>query len=232
MNSHPKAIITGASRGIGLAVARSLADSHHLLLGGRDYEALSTLAAEFPSAVPWACDLGDSTKVQELASGIDSVDVLVHCAGMYTRGLVADRDREDWRREFELNLFAPAELTRFLLPALRKSRGIVVFLNSGAGQFSYSKGAVYSGTKFALKTLADTLRLEERESGLRVTSIHPGRVDTDLVRTVVEAEGGTYDPTGYLRAETVAEAVRLAVTAPADASFDSITVRPAFQSGL
>lgn len=225
--TRPVALVTGASRGIGRAIARELAQTHHVILGGRNKESLELLAEELPSAEAWPAELTDSAALVDLAAGITELDALVHSAGTYTRGYVSELQRDQWVREFEINLFAPAELTRLLLPALRQAKGTVVFLNSGAGQYSFSRGAIYSGTKFALKTLADTLRMEERANGVRVTSVHPGLVDTDLIRAVTAAEGGDYDPTGYMTPETIADAVGAAVRAPQAASYDSITVRPA-----
>lgn len=228
MELRPKALITGATRGIGRAVAEALAQTHTIVLSGRDEELLQQLAERLPSAEVRAGDVLDDAVCEAIAADIPELDVLVHSAGIYTKGRIEACTRDEWRRGFEVNVFAAAELTRRLLPALRRGRGTVVFLNSGAGQFSYDRGAVYSGTKFALKTFADTLRIEERDNGIRVTSIHPGRVDTDLVRDLATQEGTTYDPSGYLSPKTIAEAVRAAVMAPPEASFDSITVRPAF----
>lgn len=229
MNSQqrPVALVTGASGGIGRAIAGALSRTHHLILGGRDESVLARVADELPSAEPWVADLSDPGAVSALAENITDLDALIHSAGSYTRGYVAELDRSQWVREFEVNLFAPAELTKLLLPALRKSHGTIVFINSGAGQFSFSRGALYGGTKFALKTLADTTRIEERANGLRVTSIFPGLVETDLIKTVVALEGGEYNPSGYLQPATVASAVALAVLAPPEASYESITVRPA-----
>src|SRR4051812_21073124 len=129
----PVALITGASRGIGAAIARSLADTHELLLGGRDGEALKALAASLPDARPWPVDITDHAAVAEAVAGVDRLDVLVHSAGVTELAHVADSPPDLWRRTFDLNVFAVAELTRLLLPALRATRGQVVLINSGAG---------------------------------------------------------------------------------------------------
>jgi NADP-dependent 3-hydroxy acid dehydrogenase YdfG len=92
--------------------------------------------------------------------------------------------------------------------------------------FSYPDGAVYSGTKFALRTMADCLREEERESGVRVVSIHPGFVDTDMARTIRQRAGREGPDESYARAETIAAGVRVAVDAPPEAQFETISIRP------
>src|SRR5437016_11389489 len=133
MTQRPIALVTGASRGIGAAVARSLADSHDILLGGRGVETLRGLAAELPGARPWAVELTDADAVAAASADIDRLDVLVHSAGLIELAAIADATQDSWRRTFELNLFAVTELTRLLLPALRAARGHVVLVNSGAG---------------------------------------------------------------------------------------------------
>ncbi|HET6259884.1 MAG TPA: SDR family NAD(P)-dependent oxidoreductase, partial [Pseudonocardia sp.] len=132
-----------------------------------------------------------------------------------------------WRRQFEVNVVAVAELTRLLLPALRAARGRVVLLNSGAGLSASPGWASYAASKFALTAFADALRAEEAVNGLRVTSVHPGRVDTEMQRGVVAQEGGEYHAETYLRPESVAGAVLLAVTAPDDAALTELVLRPA-----
>ncbi len=122
---------------------------------------------------------------------------------------------------------AVAELTRLLLPALRTARGRVVLLNSGAGLNARPGWASYAASKFALRAFADALRAEEAENGVRVTSVHPGRVDTEMQRAVVDQEGDVYRPEKYLRPESVAGAVLLAVTAPDDAALTELVLRPA-----
>ncbi len=122
---------------------------------------------------------------------------------------------------------AVAELTRLLLPALRAARGRVVLLNSGAGLKACAGWASYAASKFALKAFADALRAEEAEHGVRVTSVHPGRTDTEMQREVAAVEGGDHRAHHYLRPESVAGAVLLAVTAPDDAALTELVLRPA-----
>ncbi|HIW28990.1 MAG TPA: SDR family NAD(P)-dependent oxidoreductase, partial [Candidatus Luteococcus avicola] len=131
--SRPTALVTGASRGIGLAIARRLSDTHHILVGGRDRAAVAAVVAELPSAEPFVCDLDDEQAVASAVTDITSLDVLVHSAGIAASGRVGEAERDTWRRVYETNVVAVAGLTRLLLPALRAAKGQVVTINSGAG---------------------------------------------------------------------------------------------------
>ncbi len=111
-----------------------------------------------------------------------------------------------------------------MLPALRAANGHVVLINSGAGLRANAGWGAYAASKFALRAFADALRLEE--PGLRVTSIHPGRIDTDMQRAIVASEGGEYDADAFLTPQTVARAVRNAVETPRDAHPTEIVLRP------
>ncbi len=199
MADRPLALVTGATRGIGAAVAEALAPTHRLLLGGRDAEALRERAQGFPQAEAWPVDLTDADALREATASLDTLDVLVHSAGTAQLGAVADSDAAVWRHNLEVNLVAVAELTRLVLPALRAAKGHVV---------------------------SDALRAEEEPLGVRVTTVYPGRTDTDMQRAVVAHEGGQYAPEKYLRPESVAEAVRAAVTAGPDAHMTEVTIRP------
>jgi NADP-dependent 3-hydroxy acid dehydrogenase YdfG len=224
-SQRPLALVTGASRGIGAAVATALAPTHDLLLGGRDASALSAVAAGLgPRALPWPVDLTDPAALAAATERIDEVDVLVHSAGVGMLGTVAELPADTWRAQFEVNVVAVAELTRLLLPALRAARGTVVCVNSGAGLAARPGWGSYAASKFALRAFADALRGEEPD--LRVCSVHPGRVDTDMQRAVVAHEGGSYDAARYLRPESVASAVLAAVTAAPDAQVTEVVVRP------
>jgi NADP-dependent 3-hydroxy acid dehydrogenase YdfG len=139
-------------------------------------------------------------------------------------GRIAESHVDEWRATFSVNVFGAVALTLALLPALRSARGQVVFINSGSGRKASVKMASYSASKFALHAFADSLR--ESEPELRVTTIFPGRVDTDMQRELVAFEGGEYDPANFLRPETVAAAVADAVATPPDGHLHEVVLRP------
>ena len=226
MSGVRTALITGASRGVGAHVARALAPTHRLILGGRGSAELDAMALEFDGAVTMALDLTDYDAVAAAVETVTELDVLVHCAGLASSlEAVADTPVDEWRALMEINVIAVAELTRLLLPALRATgRGHIVVLNSGAGQNVRARWTPYAASKFALRALADGVRAEEPT--VRVTSIFPGRIDTDMQRDIVAREGGEYQPSRYLKAETVAAAVAQAIAAPGDAHPTEITLRP------
>jgi len=223
MTDRPMALITGASRGIGAAVAATLADTHDLLLGGRDEAALSDLSSTLPSARPWAVELTDHAVVAAAVSGIDRLDVLVHSAGISRLGALADMSVTDWRDSFEINVVAVAELTRLLLPALRAASGHVVLVNSGSGINANPLWGPYAASKFALRAYANVLRAEE--PALRVTSVHPGRTATDMQREVRAFEGGEFEPAKYMAPASVAGMIHAAITTPRDAHVHELIIR-------
>ncbi|WP_299299229.1 SDR family oxidoreductase [uncultured Brachybacterium sp.] len=227
--TSPAVLITGATRGIGRAVADELAADHHLLLGGRDLAALEQLAAQYPSAQPFAAELTDAPALQRAVAALELPEGLagvVHSAGILVSGSIEQLSAEEWTQSFAVNVVAVAELTRLLLPALRTARGTVVTINSGSGFTAGAGGGAYSASKFALRALSDSLRAEEREHGVRVSSIHPGRVATDMQRQLRAFEGGEFRAEDYMDPATVAATVGLALRLPAEASVDSLSVRP------
>ncbi|GIT79422.1 short chain dehydrogenase [Leifsonia sp. LS1] len=220
--SRPIALVTGASRGIGAAIARELGRTHHVLVGGRDDAAVASVVSDLPSAEPYVGELtGDG-----LPSLPERLDVLVHSAGAEDGGTIEDTDRATWRHLFEVNVFAVAELTRRALPALRRAEGLVVVINSGSGLTSGPGGGPYAASKFAARALTDALREEERPNGVRVSSIHPGRVDTDMQRALVAREGHDYDEAYTITPEMVAATVRTVVDLPSAGTVESLSVRP------
>ncbi len=224
-------LVTGATRGIGRAVADDLCPDHRLLIGGRDADQVAAVCGDLPSAQPFTADLADEESTRKAAEQVERLDAVVHCAGVLGNGALADLRRDDWRRTFELNVFAVADLTRLLLPRLRESRGTVVVINSGSGLTAHGPGGVYSASKFAVRAFTDALRGEVAGAGIRVSSVHPGRVATDMQRELTAFEGRDYDVSRYLEPASVAAAVRWVVTAGPDAAVESISIRPAPQPG-
>ncbi len=220
----PTALITGAGGGIGSAIATALAPTHTLLLAGRPSDRLDAVAQRL-DATTFPLDLTDSGEIDAACEIVDELDVLVHNAGVSIPGHVAESNVDEWRTTFAVNVLGPVELTLALLPALRHARGQVVFINSGAGRNVSPGMASYSASKFALRAFADSLRADE--PGLRVTTVYPGRTDTEMQRELVAFEGGKYDPTKFLKPETVAGAVADVVATPPDGHVHEVVLRPA-----
>ncbi|MBB3601074.1 NADP-dependent 3-hydroxy acid dehydrogenase YdfG [Mycolicibacterium sp. BK556] len=223
----PTALITGAGGGIGSAIAEALAPTHTLLLAGRPSARLDAVAARL-GAPTWPLDLADPDSIEAAAEPLAELDVLVHNAGVSHPGRFDESIPEQWRACFEVNVTGPVALTLALLPALRAARGHVVFINSGAGLNASPGLAAYSASKFAQRAFADSLRADE--PSLRVTSVHPGRVATEMQEDLVAYEGGEYDPSKYLKASTVAQVVADVIATPPDAHTHQVIVRPRGQS--
>ncbi len=219
----PLALITGAGGGIGAAIVAALAPTHTLLLAGRPSPRLDAVADRF-GATTWPLDLADVDGFEAAADVITELDVLVHNAGVAYPGRVAESTPEQWRASFEVNVTGAVALTLAMLPALRAARGQVVFVNSGSGLNASPGLASYSASKFALRAFADSLRADEPL--LRVTSVHPGRVDTEMQRDLVAYEGGDYDPARFLAPATVAGVVAQVVATPPDAHTHKVVIRP------
>lgn len=232
-SARPVAVVTGGTRGIGLGLVRSLASTHHVVVGGRSETAVAEVAGQLPSGSAFVADLADwrpagslDAALTELAERVPRVDVLVHSAGVLHRGTVAELPTDAWVESLTVNVAAVAAVTRALLPALRAARGLVLMVNSGSGFTAGPTSGAYAASKFALRALADALREEERAAGVRVTSLHPGRTDTDMQREMVDYEGGGYDRDAYLTVHAVVRAARAAIDASPEASLDVVSVRP------
>jgi NADP-dependent 3-hydroxy acid dehydrogenase YdfG len=217
------ALITGASRGIGAAIATALAPTYTLLLAGRPSPALQA-TAERLGATTLPLDVTDTDAIPSATAAVGELDVLVHNAGVFFPGPVADSTVEEWRATFEVNVVGAVAVTLALLPALRRAGGQVIFINSGTGRTASATMASYSASKFALRAFADPLR--ESEPKLRVTTVFPGRVDTDMQQALVSFEGGDYDAAKFLKPDTVAQAVAQVVATPPDGHVHEVVLRP------
>lgn len=229
-NQH--AVVTGASSGIGTAIALELARagcSLHLL--GRDDDRLEHTRQQALETNPdisvqvHAFDLNDDQQVQGFchAQHDARIDLLIHSAGVAKLGTMAEASLETLDWHYQVNVRAPYALTKGLLPQLEASKGHVVFVNSGAGLTARAGWGQYAMSKFALKALADSLRAEL--SGVRVLSVYPGRTATPMQEQVYQSEGKTYDPEPLIQPEDVAAQVIAALKLPARASVIDLNIR-------
>ena len=219
-------LLTGAGSGIGAVLAERLLErGDELVLLARSTERAHDLRADLPDATVLVADLAwpESVESLELPESLDSV---VHAAGIVELGPVADLSVDDWATQLRVNLVAPATLTRVALPALRAARGTVVFVNSGAGLVAHPQWAAYAASKFGLRALADSLRAEEQEHGVRVTTIFPGRTATPMQQKVHAQEGKEYDASAWIDPATVVDAILHVLDLPDDATVSDLTIRP------
>lgn len=211
------AVVTGAGSGIGREVARQLGQSGWQVIAiARRVETLEQLAGETAGIQPRPADL-TQFPYQDLIPS--RVDALVHAAGIIPVGSVQEATPEDWHYVFTLNVTAGAELARQALPALRRSQGTVVLVNSGAGVTSLPRNTLYAATKHALRALANGLRKDEAKNGVRVTSVFPGPTDTPMFT-------GEVQRSELIQPTTVADAIVGAITASDDTQLTEIQVRP------
>jgi NADP-dependent 3-hydroxy acid dehydrogenase YdfG len=235
MSERLVALVTGAGSGIGRATALALAgEGASVWLVGRTLDKLHEVAhlarERGGSARVVQTDLAVDADLEALAAELPgdegSLDVLVHSAGEITLGTIELTPVEQLDRLYRINLRAPYRLTQLLLPLLRDAKGHVVFINSSAGLSASPRIGHYAATKFALRGLADSLRLEVNADGIRVLSLFPGRVATTMQAAVHEAEGETFDPGALAQPEDVAELIVSALNLPRTAEVTDLSVRP------
>jgi len=236
-----RAVVTGASSGIGAATVRRLvADGWHVTAVARRVGRLADLARETGCDV-FAADVTSDGEVAALADHVGArggVNLLVNNAGgAVGMGRVAESPLEDWSAQFELNVVGTVRVTQALLPLLEASgRGDVVVVTSTAGHEAYERGAGYVAAKTAEAAMTRTLRLELTGSGVRVMEIAPGMVHTEefaLNRFAgdVERAAAVYEGIQPLVADDIADAIGWMVGRPHHVNVDLLVVRPREQGG-
>jgi short-subunit dehydrogenase len=224
-------LLTGAGSGIGAAVGHRLHDrGDQLVLLARSDERAAGLARDYPGADTLVADLSDPDGLERLLADAelpDTLDSVLHVAGAVELATVKDLSLGDLREQLDVNLVAPTVLTRACLPALRRAKGTVLFVNSTSGLRANPTWAAYAASKFGLRGLADALRAEEAEYGVRVTSVFPSRTATPMQEKVHAQEGKDYDPSEWITADTVAEAVLHVLDLPPEATIPELVVRVA-----
>ena len=229
------ALITGASQGIGRAVALALGRrGARVYLVARTPETLRGVAREMsdlgPEPLVSCTDITDAaavgTLVEQVYRATSRLDVLVHAAGVVLHGSQETLGVHELDRQYRTNVRAPFVLTQKLLPLLRRAPGHVVFINSTLGYESRANVGQYAATKHALKALADALRAEVNADGVRVLSIYPGRTASRGQAELYAAEGRPYDPRVLLQPEDVASIIIAAIVLPRTAEVTEIRIRP------
>lgn len=226
------AVVTGASSGIGRAIALELASlGMRLELLGRDEARLAAVATDVArrggDARLHSFDLGDDAAVLSFAERIgEGLDVLVHSAGVITLGTVAELEVDvlDWH--YRLNVRAPYLLSRACLGALTRRAGQLAFINSGAGLSARAGWSAYAASKHALKAIADSLREELAGTGVRVISVYPGRTASPMQQRVRESEGASYHPEAFVQPEDIARQLGCALQLARGAGVTDLSVRP------
>ena len=226
--SPKRHVITGAGSGIGSALAQRLADrGDELVLIARSDARAAELTDTFPRAQLLVADLADPGTLNGIGRQVDGpVDTVLHVAGVVDLAPVERLRLAAWEEQVTVNLTAPAVLTRELLPHVRAARGTVVFINSSAGLAASAEWSAYAASKFGLRALADSLRAEEIEHGVRVSTVYPSRTATPMQEKVHEQEGRTYDSSRWISAETVVDTIVHVIDLPGDATIPDVTVRP------
>jgi NADP-dependent 3-hydroxy acid dehydrogenase YdfG len=226
---NTRALVTGASSGIGQAIAMAL---------GAEGAQIHAVARTWPTPTEdWQLHKADFTVdadvkrlVAEVAAGESAdkapLDLLIHCAGALEMGLVADFSVAKLDYLYQVNVRAPFLLTQLLLPQLTKSVGQVVFINSSAATAPNTALAGYSSAKAALKLIADCLRMEVNSSGIRVMSVYPGKTASVMQQRAHELAGKPYDAESLMQPEDVAQMVLSALALPKTAEMTDLHIRP------
>ena len=225
----PVFLITGASSGIGEATARRAAQAgHRLVLAARRTEPLEALAAELGGperAIAVECDVTEwEAQERMVATALDAfgrTDVAFANAGFGAARGFLEESPEHWRAMVLTNVYGAALTLRATIPALRETRGHLLLTGSVAGRRALP-GSLYSCTKWAVTAMGEAARLELDGSGVRVTLIEPGMVDTPF-----------FDrrPSGALEPDDIAPAVMYAVSQPEHVDVNELLIRPVAQSG-
>ncbi|MET8759460.1 SDR family oxidoreductase [Lentzea sp. NPDC004782] len=200
-------LVTGASRGIGAAVARRLAKSgFDLLLWARDQEALTSVAAEVGAVRvrTAAVDVGDATQVDAAAEALPQLAGVVLNAGSGRWAPLGDVTPDMWSATVRTNLDGSYHVLRAVLPRLA-AQGLVVGMLSDSVRYPHAGRAAYTASKAGMAALLEVVRREVRESGVRISALLPSRVDTYFQGSYAEAGPGTRE--GSLSADDVAEVV-------------------------
>lgn len=237
--AHHVTLVTGASSGIGRAVALELARHQtQLCIVGRDPDRLrevESLAASMAERVlVFQKDLTLDGDLDELSSHLrrefGQLDILVHCAGEIVSSELEAAAIDDFDRQYRVNVRAPYLLTKNVLSLLKVMPGQVVFVNSSAGLAARATVSQFSATQHAVRAMADSLRAEINKYQIRVLSVFPGRTATPRQARIYQREGRAYQPELLMQPEDISLMISSALQLPRTAEVTDISMRPLLKS--
>ena len=220
------ALITGASRGIGAAIAIKLSErGYHLVLTGRDAKALAETQAACASAQAVVADLSVPADVEKLFGSAGRLDLLVNNAGVGIFGRIADCSLADWQRVQKVNVEGAFLCTQAAMKKMAaQGGGRIINISSVVGVKGYPEQAAYGASKHALLGLTKTAIEEGRDAGIRVHAICPGGVATEMVK---QSRPDLTDFSAMIQPEDVADAVAYLDSLPPNITVDVIHLRRA-----
>lgn len=226
------ALVTGASSGIGKAIALALrVQGARVCVVGRDLETLRAAKAAKRYVADFLRDEEVRSVAEKVRKEFGALDILVHSAGLHRIGGMERAHADEFALQFQVNTKAPYVLTQALIPLLRARRGQVVFVNSSVGCTAKAHVSQYAATKHALKAIADGLREEVNADGVRVLSVFAGRTATPMQKEISKHEGRVYRPERLLQPEDIAAVVVNTLLLPGTAEVTEIHIRPMIKSG-
>jgi NAD(P)-dependent dehydrogenase (short-subunit alcohol dehydrogenase family) len=232
-----RALVTGAGRGIGRAIARELAHcgAAVLCVARTQCELDETVADLGDRAIAVSCDISDPVAGDELmttvARHLEGLDILVHCAGIFVSGSIEQTPLGELDRLYAVNVRAPFALTQAALPMLLRARGQIVFMSSSIIRAANLSGrGGYAAMQAAFKALADATRDEVNDRDVRVLTVMPGTTATPRQERIFARAEREYRPERLLQPEDVARMVCAALSLPRTAEVTDIHVRPMLKS--
>lgn len=227
-----KAIVTGASSGIGKEVAlRLLKAGTQVSLVSRNPEHILSELPAGSNAKSYAIDLGDvsqvAIKMQAIVAEMGGVDILINNAGMAYIGELIDMPLPEWQKLLDLNLTSVFQCLQAVLPTMRSQKsGTIINVASIAGKQGFPNWGAYCASKFALLGLTQAITAEEQPHGIKVMSICPGSVDTPLWDTLGDKVPPSFNRAAMLRPATVADSIMTLINLPADAMINDLVLMP------
>ncbi len=227
-----KAIVTGASSGIGKEVAlRLLRAGAEVSLISRHPDRLLDELVDHSQVKGYAIDLGAigrvSSQVLEIVKDMGGVDILINNAGMAYIGELIDMPLAEWQKLFDLNVTGVWQCLQAVLPTMRSQKsGTIINVSSIAAKQGFPNWGAYCASKFALLGLTQAISAEEQPHGIKIMSISPGSVDTPLWDTLGDKVTANFNRAAMLRPETVADAIMSLVLLPNDAIVNDFVIMP------